>query len=141
MLPKTELQGELFFEEVEDGLMLFDDEKYWPNANLPCNIFSEVEAILPKGKSWSENLIVYGDIESTSLEVLCKNGIVLSVGLRIDFTTDYEPVLRMLIEYFINQQLILLDQELHPVALNFETVRHIIESSTQVSTYRKLSNE
>jgi hypothetical protein len=140
VLPKTALQSEFFYEQVEDGLQLFDSDPYWQNAKFPCNNFSELEVILPKGQSWSEELTIYGNNDSNCLKVFCEDGISFSVTLRIDFTTDYESVLRMLIEYFIRQELILLDQELHPVALNFESVKHVIESSTQVLTYRKLAN-
>src|SRR5438045_7952641 len=110
VLPKTALQSELSYKLIEEGIRLFDDDTYWLNSNLPCDNFSEVETILPKGKSWSPNLTIYGDNDSSCLQVLCENSTVISVTLRIDFTTNYELVLRTLIEYFICHGLILLDQ-------------------------------
>ena len=140
ILPKPILQTQFVFKHEEEGFGVFDDEPYWLNAKVPCNIFLDIESFLPKGETWSEKLTVYGNIDSNCLEVFCQNGVVSSASLRIDFTTNYEPLLRTLIEYFISQGFILLDEELHPVALNYESAKHIIESSTQVSTYKRRSN-
>lgn len=141
VLPKSAQQHQFHVENIDEGFSLFDDADYWQALQISCNEFSGIQGFLPRGRTWSEKLTVFGHLESTCLQVFCEDNVVLSVTLRIDFTSQYEPILRQLIVYFIRHEFILLDEELKFVPLNFETIKQRIESSGQVSTYKRLSGE
>jgi hypothetical protein len=120
----------------EDGL--FETEPYWLITKVSTQPFNQIEQILPKGKSWSENLLVFGDLQSNCFEVLFEGDLVVSVSFRIDYTSDYGEVLSSLIEFCIMNGLSILDEGLEPILMNFESVRQIIESSNQWTKYHRL---
>lgn len=120
----------------------FDEEPYWQHKSIERYLFSNLESILGKGKSWSDKIDVYGDLESNCFEVLFDDqcSTVLSASFRINFISDYEDILRRIIEFCLLNGLVILDENLHIVPLNVETVKSIIENATQVRKYNKLLN-
>lgn len=119
----------------------FDDAPSWKERNVTLSFFDVVYEILPKGKSWNSNIIIFGNEDSNRMDVLIENNIVESVGLRIDFTSNYEPILNQLIEFFILNGLLVLDQDLNVVPLNFESFKGVIENAPQVKKYRIFSGQ
>jgi hypothetical protein len=88
---------------------LFDDSVYWASERAPCDFFAKIGSFLPINTSWSKQITLYGQQDSNCFEVLCEDQIILSVSFRIDFTSDYEDILRNLIEFFITNDLLILD--------------------------------
>lgn len=125
----------LNFKEDQDG---FDDEPFWRYSRLERSFFYKIDNILPKRKSWSSEIDLYGNPESNCFEVLFEENYVSSVSFRIDFTNNYEKVLIDLIEFCILHSLIILNEELEVAPLNFELIKKIIENSSQVKKYNKL---
>lgn len=128
----------LSFKREEDG---FDDAAIWRVQKIKPDFFKDIDYILPQGKSWSKNIDLYGDQESNCFEVLFEKNIVVSVSFRINFIDNYNDVLNALIEFCIYKGLIIIDEELKVVPLNFETIKSIIEYSPQVRKYKALSNQ
>lgn len=118
---------------------LFDDALFWREHHIKPTFFDKVGDIIIKNKSWSEDIELYGAEESNCFEVLSENGVVVSVSFRIDFTSDYENILSRLIEFFIFNSLVIADENLNILPLNFEAVKSVIESSPQVVKYNILS--
>lgn len=118
----------------------FDDSLFWEYLNLNPSFFDSIGAILPKKKSWSRNIILYGEENSNRFEVFFESEIIVSVSFRINFTSNYEDILRQLIEFFLYNNLIILDEKINIIPLNFEGVKGIIENSPQVIKYRTVSN-
>lgn len=119
----------------------FDDAPFWRSEKVNPNFFDPINRILPRAKSWGDYLILYGNENSNRFEVVFENCIVESVSFRIDFTSNYESVLSELIEFFILNGLIVLDESLNLLPLNFEAIKSGIENSHQVKKYRELSNQ
>jgi hypothetical protein len=82
---------------------------------------------------------LYGNQESNFFQVIFENNIVLSVSFRIDYTSNYEPILNQIVEYCLHRGLIILDEDLNLVPFNLETFAGIIYNSPQVKMYKKLS--
>jgi len=118
----------------------FDDSEFWIERHEKPSLFDQIAGILPKTNSWSKNINLYGSQESNCLEVMFENDIIVSVSFRIDFRTNYEDVFRAIIEFFINNDLIILDENLSKCPLNFEVINAMIESSPQVKKYKRLSS-
>ncbi|MES2485162.1 MAG: hypothetical protein V4581_04335 [Bacteroidota bacterium] len=139
MLPKESLQAYPFKKDDEG---LFDDTPFWPKKNIDKTFFLPVNDFLPQGNSWSEHVIIFGNETSHRIDlgVHPETGKVESVSLRIDFTKPYLLVLDAILDFCIENNLIILTNPgLEPVALNFPALEFIIESSPQVSRYRQFS--
>lgn len=121
----------------EDGV---DTEPAWLQRPVARESFSSVQHILAKGKSWSTNLDIYGDLESNCFEVGSKDGTVVDVSFRIDFTTDYESILERLIEYCILNGLSVLSQDWELLPLNFLSLNRQIQTCPQVAIYDRLAD-
>jgi hypothetical protein len=116
----------------------FDDELYWHVELIDKFFFEEIDTILNKNVSWSTEIDLYGHQKSNCFEVFFdgNTNIVKSVSFRIDFSNDYEMVLKGIIEFCIQKGLIILDEKLQLVTLNYEVARSIIENSPQMNKYR-----
>ncbi|MFN8337538.1 MAG: hypothetical protein U0T36_00805 [Saprospiraceae bacterium] len=129
--------------QIFDENNLFDDEPYWKFEPINKNYFEGLERLLMKGKSWSKEIYLFGSEESNCLEVLfdLQTDNVKSVSLRIDFTSEFETVLRGVIDFCIYNELIILDEKLQIVPLNYESVSHIINNSSQFKRYNELQEQ
>lgn len=118
----------------------FDDEAYWQFKAIDKSYFYDIGVILKKGKSWSNEIDLYGNQESNCLEVFfdSTSNVIKSVSFRIDFTSNYEIILRNIIEFCILKKLIILDENLQAVVLNYEIAKSIIENAPQKRKYNKL---
>jgi hypothetical protein len=142
VLPRESVNtfAEDFFFNRKDEV--FDDEPYWKKYPLKKNFFSKIDSILKKAKSWSNDINLYGNQESNCFEVLSDSeDYVLSVSFRIDFTSNYESVLSYIIEFCSLKGLIILDEELNVVSLNYEQVQSVIRNSPQLKWYNELSKK
>lgn len=119
---------------------LFDDEPYWQYKPVNKCYFDEIGNILQKNKSWSKKINLYGDEQSNCFEVLFdgETNNVISVSFRIDYTSNYELVLREIIEFCVLKNLIILDENVQVLSLNYESIKSIIDNSPQVKRYKKL---
>jgi len=140
ILPKESVQNlssDFQFIKDDDG---FDDAYYWKHQQIDKSFFNDITNVLPKGRSWSKNIDLYGNQESNCVEVLSKMNQIISVSMRIDFTSNYENILMQLIEFFISNGLLIIDEELNLLPNNLLTIQERINSSPQYEKYKKLSN-
>lgn len=119
----------------------FDDSIYWLNIGMSQASFVSIEALLPKSKSWSANIELWGHQQSNLLEVFFEEGVISSVSFRIDFTTDYEPAVRGLIEFAMLNGLVILDVWLEEMPFSFDSFRSYIETSDQFMLYNRMIKE
>lgn len=140
ILPKESFEA--FFQSFKISLddNMFDETTYWQIKPFNKSYFERIGNILQKSKSWSEEIDLYGNQESNCFEVFFdgKTDDVTSVSFRINFTSDYEMVLNSIIEFCILKGLIVLDEELQLVPLNFESIRSLIENAPQVRKYNQI---
>lgn len=108
----------------------FDDEPFWKFIPTKPSVFEVISKILPNGDSWIDNNTVYGNSESNAFEVLEKDGCILSVSFRIDFTTEYEPILNQIIEFLQQNDFIILSSvDLEEIPLNTFSIELVIKNS------------
>ncbi|MFZ4476143.1 MAG: hypothetical protein ACOYPR_13175 [Saprospiraceae bacterium] len=139
IIPKVSLSEISNLKISED--LIFDDASFWDANKTNIDFFEEMGDILPKSKSWSNYITLFGSENSNRVEVLSKDGIVESVSFRIDFTSNYEFVLQGIIEFCILKGLIILDQNLQMVPLNYEIAKNFVEKAPEVETYDYLLNK
>ncbi len=128
---------EYLIENREEG---FDDSVFWDNTVIKRSFFDPINEILPKGKSWCEEIDLYGHQESNLFEVFHTiNDIVECVSFRIDFTSDYEAILRSLMEFLLLNGFVIVDENVNVIPFNFEMIKSIIDNSNQFKMLNKLS--
>ena len=135
IIPKQELNTGTVLLKGEEGM--FDDSVYW-TEDYPKFFFDKVNDFLPQGKSWSENILMFGSESSNVFEVLIEDDKVVSLGFRIDFTANYEDVLRAMIEFCVINSLNILTTDLEILSLNFEFINSYIQQSPQVILFHNL---
>ncbi|WP_312323315.1 hypothetical protein [Soonwooa sp.] len=124
---------------VEDNL--FNEEPYWIYSHKKRNLFFEIESILRKNVSWSDSIDLYGKEDSNCLEVFFDHeNYITSASIRIDFIHSYESVLKQFIEFCISKDLIMIDEDLNVVLLNYEYIDNIIKRSNQRKVYYNLGS-
>ncbi|MBO9594007.1 MAG: hypothetical protein J7599_13950 [Niabella sp.] len=132
------------FESVERELITqdveFDEERYWLYKPIARTMFSELDRILKKTRSWSTDIDLYGDQESNCFEVVFdpQTDTVLAASFRIDFTTSYEDILRLIMEFCLLNGLIILDENRELVPFNLEEIVSLIKHAPQVKKYNDL---
>ena len=124
----------------EDGV--FDDESCWLMEPIKTDFFNDIERILPKNRSWSDEIVLFGNEDSNRFEVYKdENENVVSVSFRIDYTSDYEEILRSLVDFVSMNGLGILNERLELISNNFTTVKSHIEHSEHHHIYEKLKTK
>jgi len=143
ILPKKSFSTSKKDLNLFDENNLFDDELYWKYESINKCYFEGVEQLLKKGKSWSQEINLYGSEKSNCLEIFfdTQTSNIKSVSLRIDFTSEFELVLRGIIDFCIYKELIILDEELQIIPLNYESISSIINNSPQFKRYHELQEQ
>ena len=136
IIPKDGLDSHASLSKNEDGL--FDDSTYW-RGNIDPSVFDSLTDFLSLGKSWSENIIQYGSLDSNVFEVGVRANKVGAVSFRIDFRSDYESVLREIIEICQKNKFLILTSDLELMHLNYEGINAYILESPQLLRYNHLS--
>jgi len=90
----SESDVESFFSE--DG---FDTSPAWKEHPLKLDIGPVAEKLLPLGESWHKNLIVYGDLERTDVQIWKRDKIVESLYVRLDLRETSIKFLERLIDF------------------------------------------
>ncbi|RYJ43282.1 hypothetical protein [Flavobacterium beibuense] len=137
IIPKDEFESHIQLYKNEDGL--FDNTDYW-KENVDPLIFKSLDVFLPKVKSWSDNIIQYGTLDSNVFEIRIEDNLIESVSFRINFTSDYEGVLREIIRLCIINSLVILTADLKLMPLNFEIINTYVQQSPQVFKYNSFLN-
>ncbi|MBD1432703.1 hypothetical protein H8B06_07705 [Sphingobacterium sp. DN00404] len=118
----------------------FEDDRYWKYSTIKRDLFNAVGHILPKSKSWSNEIDLYGNQDSNCFEVFFdKEDTIQSVSFRIDFKDNYRSILQGILEFCRHNGLIVLDESLSIVPLNYEYTHRIILTSPQRKKYNQMS--
>ena len=137
VIPKDSVSSDSFKPQYdEEGLL--EDVVYWLSFHVSAAFFEDFEKILPRSNSWSKDLLLFGSEESNCLEVYSENEQIVSVSLRVDYSSDYEYFIRVVIEFVYLNSLLLLDEDNKVVEANYLSIKEIIENSQQFGKYKKL---
>ncbi len=119
---------------------LFEDDLFWDNLRLPIK---EFESYLRKNfledASWSDDLKIYGNNETNCIKLIFENGFVNSVSFRVNFKTDYSKFLNKLIEFCERNNLLVVDNDLNILYLDYQVIVDNINSSKAFENYKKFT--
>lgn len=143
ILPKKSFSALKKDMQLFDENNLFDDEPFWKYEPIKKSYYEGLDKLLKEGKSWSKDIKQYGNLESNCIEISFDSQTenVESILFRVDFTSAYESVLRGFIDFCIYKDLIILDEELQLVSLNYESISYIINNSPQIKRYNELQKQ
>ena len=90
----------------------FDTSLAWKGYSSDLDVESIVQELLPLGKSWHKDLTVYGDLDTTDIQIWKRDKVVESIGVRLDLRQTSEKFLEQLINISKNLNFWLLFPEL-----------------------------
>lgn len=138
VLPKDSLiNGESFKRFSENT---FDDAFFWAGRKVHSSFFEEIANFLPRTKSWGDYLLLFGQENSNRFELVVEGDIVESVSFRIDFTSNYLPILTKIIDFCFKNELIILNESLKVMELNTSHFEEFITNSDQYKKYIELTS-
>ena len=132
LLPKTEkiclIEGISLKKYIENKL--FEDDFFWANSKLK---YSKIEEYLNKnfipGKSWDNELKVFGNINSNSLEIFIEQDKISSISFRIDFRDDFELFLNKIVSFCKLYNLVIVNKRVDVLDCSFsEILKDILQS-------------
>ncbi|ACU03271.1 hypothetical protein [Pedobacter heparinus] len=122
------------------GFITLDDYNnfdFWGNFDLGIEFFDSLTAGLERSRSWSDEIILYGDSESTCIRFFLEESKISGIDVRIDFRYNYSEILNSVIEFCHLNGFVILDN-LEILGLNSTFIVHHIEKSEQFITYKRL---
>ena len=124
---------QISFNIVEKRTDNCKDICYWTNE--PEN--AENITFLEKHDSWSSNIIQYGDLQSTCIEISKDDGRIVEVCVRLDLRTLSKDILKNVVEYIkgIDGYIYYQNEIIEP---SFKNAVFMIKESTAYKAYKQL---
>lgn len=90
-------------ERVKFGEMPnYDGIPSWKKKSMPIEAVNALEKFLPIEKSWSKDIIQYGELESTCMEIFSISDEEVDIFLRLDLSkltsNIYDAILRFILD-------------------------------------------
>ncbi len=126
---------------LEDDL-LFEDDLFWNNRILELGkINNYLLQNFEEDVSWSEDLKIYGDNETNCIKLFFENNFVVSMSFRVNFTTDYSSFLNKIIEFCEINNLLIVDNDLNVLSIDYQTIVDNIMNSRAFEKYKDFFQE
>ncbi|XHR97340.1 hypothetical protein ACFJIV_12185 [Mucilaginibacter sp. UC70_90] len=138
MIPKEDL--DIIGDNI--GTEAYNKFNFWQaGGGYTSEYFTPITKLLPMGESWSKNIKLYGNEDSTCIKLIVENNKIAEVIIRLDFRNDYSKLLSEIVEFCSFNSLLLLDEEQNILPLNETGIGYQIKSSPQYIRLQKLSNK
>jgi len=124
----------------EEKLILFDDSVFWKDTKISIDDFQSVKLMLKQGKSWSKELIVYGELEDNCLKIFLNNHSICSVTIRLDFRTDYIEFLEAVIDICKKHDLIMINASMSVLPRESKKIKQLVNQSEGKKKYIHLAS-
>ena len=79
----------------EDG---YETAKCWAGHQPKSDWCTAITSFLPKGKSWNNDLLLWGDDETTDVQAWYSDNVLESINVRIDLRGEVQPILEKLVK-------------------------------------------
>lgn len=135
VVPKKNVLKQSFSSKLNEKF--YNETNFW-DSGYESNCFEALNKILPKGKSWSKDIILFGKEDSNVLEIVLEDKKVIEVILRIDFRTNYIHLLNEILKICLSNEFILLDENLNIMSFDPSEIISIIENSPQYNKFEEM---
>lgn len=127
MVPEEELDSYFRNEDLISYEDLSEIE-WWKYRQLDITSFDTFISLLPKKKSWSKDIIIFGDDDSSCIEILLEKNRIVEISIRVDLRLDYINFINLLCEYALNNKCMFLNYKLEILYPNLEALEKDILS-------------
>ncbi len=113
---------------LEDNF--FEDDLLWDGLDVKIeNLDKSLSQKFTKADSWSNELNIYGNLETNCLKIIHENSTVVSITVRIDFTRDYSFFLQDIISFCATNDFVIVDSELNVLPLDYDAIHNNLINS------------
>jgi len=117
IVPEEEIKS--FF---KDAMSITNDDlneiDWWKYSQLDLDKFKIFEKLLMRKKSWSKDIILFGEEDSDCVEILMDNKKIVEVSARIDLRHNYKNILNNLCDFAQSNNCIFLNDSLNIIYPN-----------------------
>ncbi len=121
MVPEEELSSYFKNEDLISYNDLSEIE-WWKYRQLDINSLDTFVNLLPQKKSWSKDIIIFGNEDSSCIEILLQNNWIIEISIRIDLRLDYKNFIKLLCEYALNHNCMFLNDKLEILYPNLDSL-------------------
>ncbi len=106
-----------------------NDINWWKYRQLNIEWFDVFNDLLTRNKSWSKDIILWGDESSNCVLVLIENNEILEISIRIDLRSNFDFFLRLICNFTQRHECALLNNELEIFSPDFVIIKENIIKS------------
>lgn len=117
VLPEEEVSS-YFSSETSITDEALNEIEWWKYRQSEIICFDSIKELLSPKKSWSNSIILFGDVDSSCLEVLIESEKIVEVSIRIDLRANYRNIIVGICEFCQQNSLMLLNYRLELLAPN-----------------------
>ena len=115
----------------------YDNVNYWKDFDLQIEFFDSLTSSLKRSKSWCDEIVLFGDKDSTCIQIFIDLDKISGINVRLDIRTNYSNILNNLIEFCQMKEFVILDN-LKILVLNEIAITQHIQNSDQLDSYNRL---
>ncbi|NWK99581.1 hypothetical protein DM790_01965 [Flavobacterium collinsii] len=111
MVPQEELNS--YFKDKD--LISYEDLseiKWWKYRQLDITSFDNFGHLLPRKKSWSKDIILFGSEESSCIEIFLEGNDIIEISVRVDLRLNYTNFINLICDYALNHRCMFLNNKL-----------------------------
>lgn len=127
VLPEDEVMG-YFEDSASITAAAFDSIRWWRSNQLKIRDFEVFHTLLLPSKSWSKDIHIIGETDSTCIEILLDGNDIEEVSVRVDLRYNYVPFLKLLCSFAKKHNCIFLDIKFNLITANVGIVLNCIEN-------------
>lgn len=127
IVPNEEINS-YFPEEINISYDDLNEINWWKYRQLTINKFDSIRALLPERKSWTDEIILFGDDNSDCVTISLEDTKIFEISARLDLRTDYRQFARILCEFAQENDCIFLTDDLRILIPDFQLVKNDIEN-------------
>jgi hypothetical protein len=125
VLPQEEIYS--YFGQTD---MIRNDDlneiNWWKYRQLNIEWFDFFNDLLIRKKSWSDDIILWGDESSNCVLILIENNEIIEIFMRIDIRDDFDFFLRLICNFAQRHECALLNSALKIFPVDFVTIKEDI---------------
>ncbi|MNK04939.1 hypothetical protein D3C87_228130 [compost metagenome] len=133
-VPEEEI-GSSFSKTDSIRIQDFDGIDWWKYRQLEISQFDMFESILPRQKSWSDNVIIFGDEANDCVVLLKEKNKIIEISARIDLRNNFDVFLNYLCNTASENNCVFLNDNLKILYPSYKTIKYDIENYDRYKSF------
>lgn len=115
-----------------------DEIEWWKYRQLGIDSFEAFKDLLSQNKSWSNDIILFGDESSDCIELVVEENKIVEISIRVDLRKKYSLFINTLCEFAQKHKCLILSGELKIIAPNEIAINQDIKSNPAYADFLNL---